>query len=56
MPVEEYTRRTGQRLTYVIQYDQGEYFIRRDGAMKKAVPDVMVTGISSKMATPALML
>lgn len=56
MPVEEYTRRTGQRLTYVIQYDQGEYFIRRDGVIKKAVPDVMVTGISPKMATPALML
>ena len=56
MPVEEYTRRTGQRLTYVIQYDQGEYFIRRDGVMKKAIPDVMVTGISSKIATPALML
>jgi len=56
MPVEEYTRRGGKRLTYVIEYDQGEYFIHHNGVMKKSFPDAMVTGIPPKDATPALML
>jgi hypothetical protein len=56
MPVEEYTRRAGKRLTYVIEYDQGEYFIHRNGIMKKSFPDAMVTGIPPKEATPDLML
>ena len=37
MLVHEYTRRKGQRLTYIIVYDQGEYFIQRDNQMKKSV-------------------
>ncbi len=56
MPIEEYRRRTGQRLTYVIEYDQGEYFIRRNGIIKKSLPDAMVTGIPPKDAKPELML
>lgn len=56
MPVQEYTRRTGQRLTYTIEYDRGEYFIHRDGRMKKSCPDAMATGISPHEATPELML
>ncbi len=56
MPIEEYRRRTGQRLTYVIEYDQGEYFIRHNGIMKKSFPDAIVTGIPFKDAKPELML
>ena len=56
MPVQEYTRRTGKRLTYVIEYDQGKYFIRRDGIMKKACHDAVASGISPKEATPQLMV
>jgi hypothetical protein len=56
MPYEHYTRRTGKRLTYLIAYDKGEYFIERDGQMKKAVPDAMATGIDPDEATPELML
>ncbi len=56
MPVQEYTRRTGKRLTYLIEYDQGEYFIHRDGIMKKAFPDAIASGISPKEATPELMM
>jgi hypothetical protein len=56
MPSEYYTRRTGQRLTYLIAYDKGEYFIEREGQLKKAVPDAMATGIAPEEATPSLML
>jgi hypothetical protein len=56
MPSEEYKRRTGKQWTYTINYDQGEYFIYRDGLMKKAVADAMVTGIPPKDAKPELML
>lgn len=56
MPVYEYTRRTGKRLTYTIEYDRGEYFIRRDGQMKKAFPDAMIAGMAPQEATPDLML
>ena len=56
MPAEHYTRRGGKRLTYLIAYDKGEYFIERDGQMKKAVPDAMATGIAPGEATPELML
>ena len=56
MPVREYTRTGGKRLTYTIVYDQGEYFIQRDGQMKKSVPDAMSTGIAPHEATPSLML
>jgi hypothetical protein len=56
MPVYEYTRRGGKRLTYTIEYDQGEYFIHRDGQMKKACPDAMAVGIAPREANPDLML
>ena len=56
MPSEYYTRRGGQRLTYLIAYDKGEYFIERDGRLKKSVPDAMATGIAPSEATPELML
>jgi hypothetical protein len=56
MPSQQYTRSTGKRLTYLIAYDKGEYFIERDGLLKKAVPDAMATGISPSEATPKLML
>lgn len=56
MPVQQYTRRTGHKYTYTIEYDQGEYFIHRDGIMKKSFPDALTSGISTKEATPELML
>jgi hypothetical protein len=56
MPVYEYTRRTGQRLTYTIEYDQGEYFIHRGGLMKKAMPDAMALAMDPHEAKPELML
>jgi hypothetical protein len=56
MPSEYYTRRGGKRLTYLIAYDKGEYFIEREGQLKKAVPDAMATGIAPSEATPELML
>ncbi|MEO6352181.1 MAG: hypothetical protein ABIO19_03800 [Burkholderiaceae bacterium] len=56
MLVHEYTRRTGQKLTYVIVYDQGEYFIQRDNQLKKSVADAHVAAITPHEATPELML
>lgn len=56
MPVYEYTRRGGKRLTYTIEYDQGEYFIHRDGDMKKAFPDALAAGMAPHEATADLML
>ena len=56
MPVEEYTRPSGQHFTYTIEYDQGEYFIHRDGVLKKAFPDAVLAGIVPHEATPDLML
>ena len=56
MLVHEYTRRNGQRLTYTIVYDQGEYFIHRDGQLKKSVPDAFVAAVSADEAKPELML
>jgi hypothetical protein len=56
MPVCEYTRRAGQHLTYTIEYDQGEYFIHRDGQMKKAVPDAMTGAMDPHEAKPELMM
>ena len=38
MPTQQYTRAHGQRLTYTIEYADGEYFIEREGVMKKSVP------------------
>jgi hypothetical protein len=56
MPSEYYTRRGGKHLTYLIAYDKGEYFIEREGQLKKAVPDAMATGVAPSEATPELML
>lgn len=56
MPVLEWTRTQGRHLTYVIAYDHGEYFIQREGQMKKAVPDAMTAGVSQSEAKPSLML
>ncbi|HJV74427.1 MAG TPA: hypothetical protein VJ654_09415 [Noviherbaspirillum sp.] len=56
MPVYEYTRRTGQHLTYTIEYDQGEYFIHRQGVLKKSFPDALAAGMAPHEATAELML
>jgi hypothetical protein len=56
MPAIKYERSKGQRLTYTISYDHGEYFIERDGQMKKSAPDAAVLGIAPHEAKAALML
>lgn len=56
MPVLQYTRTGGQRLTYTIVYDEGEYFIQRDGLMKKTMPDALSSGLAPAEATPKMML
>ena len=56
MPTQEYRRSQGQCLLYTIEYDQDEYFIQRDGQMKKSVPDAIVVGILPHEATSELML
>lgn len=56
MPFLEWTRTKGQCLTYAITYDDGEYFIERDGILKKSVPDPIVAGISPREAKASLML
>lgn len=55
MPVLEYTRSKGKGLTYLIEYDRAEYFIERDGVLKKAMPDAIVAGVNPSEATPELM-
>lgn len=56
MPSTTYTRTQGQGLTYTIAYDDGEYFISRDGALKKSMPDALVAGVAPSEAKAALML
>ena len=56
MQTTEYTRSTGMRLTYKIAYDQGEYFITREGLLKKSIPDAFSAGIAYEEAKPSLML
>lgn len=56
MPASKYVRSTGQGLTYTISYDDGEYFIERDGQMKKSAPDAAVLGIAPHEASAELML
>lgn len=56
MPVHHHRRSKGRQLLYDIEYDRGEYFITRDGAMKKAVPDALVAGVMPSEATAELML
>ena len=56
MSSTQHRRTTGQQLTYNIDYDQAEYFITRDGVLKKSVPDAVVAGVAPSEATPQLML
>ncbi len=56
MPSTTHTRSHGQGLTYTIAYDDGEYFISRDGVLKKAMPDAIVAGLAPSEATAELML
>jgi hypothetical protein len=56
VPVYEHTRSRGKRLTYTIEYTDGEYFIERDGQLKKAVQDPLMIGIVPAEATADLML
>jgi len=56
MPYDQHRRNVGKRLLYDIAYDWGEYFISRDGELKKAVPDAHVAGVVQSEATPELML
>lgn len=56
MPIQEYTRSRGRRLTYIIAYDHGEYFIERDGELKKSMPDALAVGIAPHEAKADLML
>lgn len=56
MPTTEHRRSQGQQLLYTIDYDRGEYFILRDGVMKKSVPDAIVAGVVPSEANAELML
>lgn len=56
MAMHEYTRSNGQGFVYTISYDQGEYFISRDGQLKKSVPDALVAGVTADEAKASLML
>jgi hypothetical protein len=55
MLVEHYTRTSGRCLTYDITYDAGEYFIERDGVLKKRVDNPAVATVATAEATPELM-
>ncbi len=56
MSVHEYKRSTGQRLVYEITYEEGKYFIDRDGKRKKTVPDPISAGVAPDEAIASLML
>ena len=56
MPILEYTRCKGKRLTYTVTYDHGEYFIEQAGKMKKSVPDALSIGVVPREAKASLML
>jgi hypothetical protein len=56
MPVATHQRSHGRQLLYTIDYDKGEYFIERDGVMKKSVPDPIVAGVAPSEASAELML
>ncbi len=56
MPMQEYRRSKGQCLLYAIEYDQAEYYIQRDGEMKKSMPDAIINGIMPEEAKADLML
>ncbi len=56
MAAQTYQRTKGQHFEYMIEYDRGEYFIHRDGVMKKSVADAVIAGIAPSEATPEMML
>jgi hypothetical protein len=56
MPAQGYRRSKGRCLLYGIEYDNGQYFIERDGVMKKSVPDAVVATVTPHEAKPELML
>lgn len=56
MPVHQHRRNGGLGLVYDIHYDRGEYFILRDGVMKKSVPDPLVAAVLPSEANAELML
>jgi hypothetical protein len=56
MPSRRYTRSKGRGLTYTIAYDRNEYFIERDGELKKSFPDAILAGVGPSEATADLML
>lgn len=56
VPRYEHTRSRGQRLTYTIEYTDGEYFIERNGQLKRSVPDPLMLGVAPSEAKADLML
>lgn len=56
MPTTEYTRSKGQQFTYSIEYNDGEYYIHRDGVLLKSVPDAIVAGVLPSEAKAEFML
>ena len=56
MPFYQHRRSHGKELLYDIDYDVGEYFITRDGQMKKSVPDAIVAAVAPSEASAKLML
>lgn len=56
MPRTDYTRTRGQQYTYSIEYDDGQYFIHRDGRLMKSVPDAIVAGVLPSEAGAEFML
>jgi hypothetical protein len=56
VPLYEHTRSRGQRLTYTIEYADGEYFIERNGQLKRAVQDPLMIGVAPSEAKAELML
>lgn len=56
MALYQHRRSSGKQLLYDIEYDDDEYFITRDGEMKKAVPDAIVAAVAPSEASAKLML
>lgn len=56
MAHQQYTRSKGQGLTYDIEYADDEYFIRRDGQLKKTFADAILAGVMPHEAKAELML
>ncbi len=56
MAIHEYTRSTGRRLAYTIEYVRNGYNVTRNGEMKKSIPDAIVIGVAPADAKASLML